>query len=219
MHTPSQPVDSEELGYYFHPALHAGDPGYPRLDVNIFAAPTYRHYDTRLLHLPIAYFGGVRQLDIRHPWHRASYRVCPGRITLRDFVDKPVVAFSFGGDATVEELPDRTHCSITSSAPILHLIEEEDPATLLGEEFESLLARRQGEWAGRQAEYESRLARADPAVLYFACLRALRRLLDEGAQTHDDGRAIIRRALHDAIHAAETGGQRVEYAPALEQLL
>ena len=212
-------MDSQELGYYFHPALHAGDPGYPRLDVNILAAPTHRHYDTRLLHLPIAYFGSVRQLDIRHPWRRASYRVCPGRITLRDFVDKPIVAFSFGGDAAIEEWPDRTHCTITSSAPIVHLIEEEDSATLLGEEFESLLARRQGAWVGRQAEFESRLTRADPAALYLACLRALRSLLDEDAQPHDDSRAGIRRALHDAIRAVETGGRRVEFAPALEQLL
>jgi len=212
-------MSSEELGYYFHPALRAGDPGYPRLDANIFAAPTHCHYDTRLIHLPIAHFGSVRQLDIRHPWRRASYRVYPGRITLRDFVDKPVIFFSFGGEATIEELPDRTRCTITSSAPILHLIEEEDPATLLGEEFESLLARRQGAWAGRQAEFESRLARMDAATLYFACLRALRHLLDQGTQAHDDSRASIRRALHEAIRAAETGGQRVEFAPALEQLL
>jgi hypothetical protein len=212
-------VNSDELGYYLHPAARAGELGYPRLDINIFAAPTHRHYDTRVLHLPVAHFGSVRPMDIRHPWHSANYRVCAGRITLRDFVDKPVVFFSFGGNATVEALPDHTHCTITSDAPILHLIEEEDPATILGEEFEALLARRRGAWAGRQDEYESRLTKVEPSALYLACLNALHQALDEGAHLADDGRAALRRILHDAIHAAETSGRRMEHAPALERLL
>ncbi len=212
-------MSSEALGYYLHPALQPGEPGYPRLEVNIFGAPTHRHYDTRVLHLPIAYFGGVRQLDIRHPWHTANYRVCPGRITLRDFVDKPVVFFSFGGNAALELLTDHTRCILTSSAPILHLIEEEDPATLLGEAFEGLLARRRGEWAGRQDEYEFRLTKVDPLTLYLACLHALRHLLDEGAHPHDDSRAGVRRALHNAIAALAERGGWTEHTPTLEQLL
>ncbi|MCS7055357.1 MAG: hypothetical protein NZM18_04185 [Thermoflexales bacterium] len=212
-------MNNDELGYYLHPALRPGEPGYPRLDVNLFAAPTHRHYDTRELHLPVAYFGGVRQMDIHHPWHAASYRVCAGRITLRDFVGKPVIFFSFGGDAVVETWPDRTHCVITSEAPILHLVEEEDPATVLSEEFEALLARRRGAWAGRQDEYEARLTRAEPLTLYLACLNALRCMLDGSAHPADDGRAALRHVLHDAIRAAEDGGRRVELAPALEQLL
>ncbi|MCS6849211.1 MAG: hypothetical protein RMN52_16020 [Anaerolineae bacterium] len=212
-------MNSDELGYYLHPAAHPGDPGYPRLDVNLFAAPTHRHYDTRVLHLPVAHFGSVRQMDIRHPWHVAHYRVCAGRITLRDFVDKPVVFFSFGGNAVVEVLADHTHCTITSDAPILHLIEEEDPATVLSEEFEALLARRRGAWAGRQDQYESRLAKVEPFTLYLACLNALHRTLDEGAHSADDGRAALRRILHDAIHAVEASGRRAELAPTLEQLL
>ncbi|BCX03381.1 MAG: hypothetical protein KatS3mg053_1319 [Candidatus Roseilinea sp.] len=212
-------MNSEELGYYLYPAARAGDPGYPRLDVNIFAAPTHRHYDTRVLHLPVAHFGSVRQMDIRHPWHVAHYRVCAGRITLRDFVDKPVVFFSFGGNAAVEVRPDRTHCTITSDAPILHLIEEEDAATLLGEEFEALLARRRGAWAGRQDQYESRLVKVEPVALYLACLNALRHALDEHAHSADDGRTAVRHILHDAIHAMEESGRRTELAPTLEQLL
>lgn len=212
-------MNSDELGYYLHPAVRAGEPGYPRLDINIFAAPTHRHYDTRVLHLPVAHFGSVRQMDIRHPWHSANYRVCAGRITLRDFVDKPVVFFSFGGNATVEALPDHTHCAITSDAPILHLIEEEDPATVLGEEFEALLARRRGAWAGKQDEYESRLTKIEPFALYLACLNALQRTLDEGAHPADEVRTAVRHVLHDAIHAAEMHGHRIEHAPVLEQLL
>lgn len=212
-------MNSDALGYYLHPAAHPGDPGYPRLDVNLFAAPTHRHYDTRVLHLPVAHFGSMRQIDIRHPWHPASYRVCAGRITLRDFVDKPVMFFSFGGNAIVEVLPEHTHCTITSEAPILHLIEEEDPTTILGEEFEALLARRRGAWAGKQDEYESRLTRVEPFALYLACLNALHRTLDEGAHRADEVRMALRHSLHDAIHAAEMRGHHIEHAPALEQLL
>ncbi len=212
-------MNSNELGYYLHPAARDGEPGYPRLDVNIFAAPTHRHYDTRRLHLPVARFGSLRQMDIRHPWHPANYRVCAGRITLYDFVDKPVTFFSFGGNAVVEVLSDHTHCAIASDAPILHLIEEEDPATLLGEEFEALLARRRGAWAGRQDEYELRLTRVEPVALYLACLGALHRTLGEGAHPPNDGRTPLRRALHDAIGAAEAQGRRIAHGPTLEQLL
>lgn len=212
-------MNSNELGYYLHPAARDGEPGYPRLDVNIFAAPTHRHYDTRLLHLPVAHLGSLRQMDIHHPWRPANYRVCAGRITLHDFVDKPVTFFSFGGNAVVEVLPDRTHCTITSDAPILHMIEEEDPATVLSEEFEALLARRRGAWAGRQDEYELRLTKVEPMALYLACLSALHRALDESAHPPNDGRASLRRILHDAIGAAEAQGRRMARAPALEELL
>lgn len=212
-------MNIDELGYYLHPATQAGMPGYPRLDVNLFAAPTHRHYDPRILHLPVAHFGSVRQMDIHHPWHPTHYQVCAGRITLRDFVDKAVVFFSFGGDAIIEVTPDHTHCAITSDAPILHLIEEEDPTTVLSEEFEALLARRRGAWAGRQDEFESRLTRATPLALYLACLRELHRRLDESPHPTDDGRAPLRHILHDAMRAAEKCGHPIQFASTLEQLV
>lgn len=204
-----------ELGYYFHAPLHGGEPGYPQLDITLFAAPTHRHYDPRQVTLAIAHFGSLRLLDIHHPWHDASYHVCPGRIVLRDFVDKPVVAFSFGGEARLAVAATCTRCTITSRAPIIHLIEEEDPATLLAEEFESLLARRRGAWAGKPTEYEARLIQADALQLYIACLRELREAFAAGHRPHD----AIYHAVAEAIGALEATGRWIEHSRTLAQLL
>lgn len=87
----------------------------------------------------------------------------------------------------VEALSDHTHCAITSNAPILHLIEEEDPAMLLSEELEALPARRRGASASRQDKYELRLTKIEPIALYLACRSALRQALDESAHPPNDG--------------------------------
>lgn len=205
-----------ELGYYLHPSDHPDDPGHPELEVNVVAVPEHQHYDARQVTFTIAHFGGVSRLDIRHPWHNARYRVCAGAISLLDFVDKPVVMFSFGGDLSVSEDDLCTRCKLKSSAPILWLTEEALVSRLLAEECLSLLARRHAAWLNKPLEYEARLARVDPLQLCIACLDETRRLCERFPC--DCGKALHRAAL-DAIRALKETGQWPAYVHSLSEVL
>jgi hypothetical protein len=209
-------MNLHELGYYFHPMRRIGDPGYPQLDVNVVAAPTHHHYDTRQATFPVSAFGGVQRLDVRHPWHASRYHVCPGTIVLTDFVDKRVEAFSFGGDMQTVESADHTLCMLTSTAPIIHLVDDEFPATILGEEFEALLARRHAAHAGHEDDFDARLIKADPLRLYIACLIALQQMIERMPRGCN---ALLGDALSDARSALESAGQWPMFPPYLEDIL
>jgi hypothetical protein len=206
----------EELGYYLHPSHHPDDPGHPELEINIVDAPEHLHYDTRQVTFTIAYFGGVSKLDIRHPWHSSHYHVCAGPIMLLDFVDKPVEMFSFGGEMIVTEGAMSTHCRLKSSAPILWVTDESTTATVLSEEFISLLARRHAAWAGQPAEYEARLSKADPLQLYIASLNQIRHMCEHMPRGCNE---VLHHATLAAIHTLETDGKWPLYVHTLEEVL
>lgn len=209
-------MNVHELGYYFHPMRRIGDPGYPQLEVNVVAEPTHHHYDTRQVTFSVAAFGGVQHLDIRHPWHPSRYRVCPGTIVLTDFVDKRVEAFSFGGALETVEHPDRTTCLLKSPAPIIHLVDDEFPATILGEELESLMARRHAAHGGREDVFEARLVNVDPLRLYIACLIELQSMVDRMPRGCN---SLLADALKDARMALEGDGLWPAFPPRLADVL
>jgi hypothetical protein len=206
----------EELGYFLHPAQHPSDPGHPELEINIVDAPEHQHYDTRQATFTVAYFGGVSKLDIRHPWHSSHYHVCAGPILLLDFVDKPVEMFSFGGEMEVTEGSARTHCRLKSSAPIFWVTDEGMSATVLSEEFISMLARRHAAWAGNPNEYEARLAKADPLQIYIASLNAIRQMCEHIPHGCNEA---IHHATINAIQALEAKGLWPLYVHGLDELL
>ncbi|MCS7087076.1 MAG: hypothetical protein NZL91_00015 [Thermoflexales bacterium] len=205
------------LGFALSPPVSVTDPGYPSLEVILLPEPTHQHYDPRQLTVVVAYLGGTRVLDVRHPWHAVQHRVCAGRIRLVDFVDKPMQFFCFGGDLAIESNEHYTRCVITSKAPILRWPDEELPVSILASLCEVLLARRRAAWLSRPAEFEARLASADPVRLYVACLYALRQHL--GANGVDDGRRGLRRLVSEALHGLQTSGRLPFGVLHLEQLL
>ncbi|MDW8396759.1 MAG: hypothetical protein RMM31_11010 [Anaerolineae bacterium] len=210
---------TDDLGFTFWPPIHEDAPGYPRLDITLFAAPTHRHFDPRQIQIYVDFMGSVRTLDVRHPWHNAAHHLCPGRIRLVDFADKTAEMFSLGGQLTVESFDTRTRCVVVSNAPILRWIEQEVPSTALACAFESLLARRRAAWLGRLSEFEARLTQLDPLALYKACLRSLCERLDLHATSYRDGRGVLRRAIRGALRALEASGDGLATAPPLEQIL
>jgi hypothetical protein len=212
-----------ELGYRFHPKRYAHSPGHPRLDVVLPATPSEEHYDPERLRVRVASIhGGVEYIVMHHPWHSATtrYRACAGRVILWDRRGKEVVAFTFGGDLSIEPGEPHTTCTLTSPAPIILLTGEPTTPRTLAEEVEVLLARRRAAWGLDKKEYEHRLASADPLTLYAACLEAL----DETLRTFWGGREDERarqfgrfvRAEIGALHAADLWPPAV---PALDELL
>lgn len=168
-----QPYD---LGYTFFPARHPHDPGHPRLDIIIRPEPTGLHFDPERVQIPVVQQEeNFENLLVTHPWARAeNLELFPGRVILRDRLNKVAEAFVFGGQVEINSDEEKTRLSLRSPAPILSLTIERSVAVLLAEEVEILLAERRAAWAGNLHEYEHRLARTDPLSLYHACLNSLR---------------------------------------------
>ena len=164
-----------ELGYFFHHRERPNAPGHPQLDVLMRSVPTEKHFDPEQLSLTVASeHRGTEFLRVHHPWSwLEQYRVCAGRVILKDRKDKKVGAFTFGGDLHIESEEMLTTCFLTSPAPILELIGTSSIPVLLAVETEIIFAKRRAEWVHDPAIYDKRLSAADPLILYIACLEAI----------------------------------------------
>lgn len=205
-------MDPKELGYYFHPRRHDGEPGYPQMDVNVVPAPEHRHFDVReAIFLVADAFDDVQALKIHHPKYSSTYTVCMGQILLNDFAEKSVRVFSFGGALKVVNQGDKTVCSLASDAPIVRLVRDEDVPTLLAEEFEGEYARLQAAWLGRERDFRVRVANADPLTMYVSFLRNVR---DRISQNVRAARADeIRDAADVAVAALAARGLWPRFPP------
>ena len=168
---------SYDLGYHFYPPDHPHDPGHPRLDIVLQSSPSLQHFDPDRVEIPVVTPGkNSERLTIYHPWPGLrSFQVYPGRIILRDRLNKVIEAFSFGGALEITTGEPRTVIRVQSEAPILNLAPQASIAILLAEEVEILLAERRAVWSRDLNAFEARLASIAPFVLYTACLNTLRR--------------------------------------------
>jgi hypothetical protein len=89
-------------------------------------------------------------------------------------------------------------------------------ATVLSEEFISMLARRHAAWAGNPNEYEARLAKADPLQIYIASLNAIRQMCEHIPHGCNEA---IHHATINAIQALEAKGLWPLYVHGLDELL
>lgn len=148
--------------------------GYSQLKVYLRSEPTFSHFDPEELRLSVAYDKGVDFINVTHPWTGLKqYDVAVGHVLFRDRKDKPVEAFTFGGQISIEPQDTQTTCILRSKAPICKLRDSVSVQALLARETDILLAERSVEWGGDDAGFEIRLATADPLLLYYACLRAM----------------------------------------------
>lgn len=169
-----------ELGYTFYEPTAWG--GYSRLDICIFTEPTLRHYDPEMVRFCVVneINGSLEHIAVTHPWRGSKrFRLCVGHITLRDRKGKVVESFSLGGDLEIATYKTHTHCQITSSAPIIKLIDTQDIGTLLAVEFESWLARQRASWAADDSGFERRLTHIEPFALFLAGLVELNKQLSQ----------------------------------------
>lgn len=165
-----------DLGYIFYPYEVKNHPGHPRLDIVLQEIPTERHFDPQQAHFKgISSNGCIEQITIHHPWPLAArYRVCAGRIILKDRRGKLVEAFSFGGDLQIRSDIGCTVCGLISTAPIFPLFTTHDLPMWITAEVEVILARQNAHWDPRHPyDYEAHLARMDPFLLYASSLQTL----------------------------------------------
>jgi hypothetical protein len=170
-----------DFGYAFEPDGSPDRPAHRRLTVVLRPAPTHAHYDPEHVSLPIfAPHGDLERLTVYHPWNGGpEYRAGPGRVILVDRVGKKVEAFTFGGQASVNESAAQVVLRIESPVPILALQFPDTVSFRLAAVVEGLLAQRRAAWdvRGHPAGLDERLAGVAPLVLYQACLQAIHQWL------------------------------------------
>ncbi len=168
-------IEHDEIGYWFEPFADPRLPGHPKLQVVIYAQPTLQHYDPESIEVPIVTESDhIESRLIRHlAPRRETLRVCAGTIIIRDRVNKEVEVFSLGGEMSIDSQFDHTVCTLTSPAPIFDLLLEHSLSVLLAEEIEMQLGERRAAWAAQPTLFDERLARAEPWLLFAACLKTL----------------------------------------------
>ena len=171
-------LDSDEpfkqvLGYGFFDRMRPTSPGYTKLNVSLRDEPGRGYFSPEYLRVSIINeTDKLEHLTIYHPWEDTeTYQIGLDRIVLRDNKGRTIEAFTFGGTLQIVDEGAYTACVLTSTAPILELVEEFSITNLLAVETESTIA----EYQDRQdAEiFERWMAQADPLKLYAASIKAI----------------------------------------------
>ena len=113
----------KDLGYQLLPKTHRDSPGGSGLLVAIRKVPTEKHFDPKMMQIPLRDMHGVmkrRSLSLLSSGPDSD-RVCPGHVTLSDRSDKRVEFFTFGGSLEIISAPDANVYALHSPAPVLEL--------------------------------------------------------------------------------------------------
>jgi hypothetical protein len=166
----------EDRGYFLLPRAHPHSPGYTGLRIAIRARPTRLHFDPESIRLRLRdKYGSANwtALELGSP-DRGTGHVCPGRVIVRDRLDKRVHFFTFGSSLEVAWAPDVIVYSLHSPAPILELTEpEETIPDQLASETEAMIGEVQASWGSNDAGFARRLAQVDPLQFYLASLHSI----------------------------------------------
>jgi hypothetical protein len=166
----------ENQGYYLLPKFHPHSPGYTGLLVAIRERPTGMHFDPESIHLRLRDIQGVASrltLDLRTPFKHPRH-ICPGRVILRDRIDKRVEFFAFGGSLEAASVPGEMVYSLHSPAPILEITEPpESIPDQLAFETEAMIGELQARWGSNDRGFARRLAQVDPLQFYLASLHSI----------------------------------------------
>jgi hypothetical protein len=168
--------EMEDWGYYLLPRAHSHSPGYTGLRIAIRETPTKSHFDPESIRLRLRDKPGSAnwtKLELGSPGQGTGH-VCPGRVIVRDRLDKRVHFFTFGGSLEVAFAPGVTVYSLHSPAPILELTEpEESIPDQLASETEAIMGEVQAKWGSNDAGFARRLAQVDPFQFYLASLHSI----------------------------------------------
>lgn len=166
----------EPWGYYLLPRPHPDSPGYAGLVVAIRDQPTGLHFDPETMEIRLLDGDGVVRrtlLTLDTPFS-GSRRVCPGRVTLHDRVDKRIELFTFGGSLEAVAVPGETVYLLRSPAPILELNPGvESFSDQLASETEVTLAKIQARWGRNDDGYARRLAQIEAGRFYVASVQSI----------------------------------------------
>ena len=213
---------TRDLGYYFHPPDDPAMMGYLRLDIQIPAEPTERHYDPeKASFLVLAPEVGVDRMVVAHPWRGPRrWQVLVGRIILEDRREKIIEAFCLGGELRIGVEPRLTRCSIISPAPILPLDRLGDPLVMIASEFEALMAIYRTAWQMDDEGFYACLAEADPEDLFYAGLLEVRARFDRlPVKARGKGYWDAWNDVEKTLAALEKRGDRIRPVKTFQELL
>lgn len=215
-------VDLVHFGYFFFPSTYRPPLGHAAFDVYLSAPRTDWYFDTQAATFTVAGDDAIRHVRIMHPWPQAPQRlrVVFGRFYVIAHNGERVEGCSFGGDLEIVDHGTHTSCHLTSLAPIFDIENPNGLIALLEPEIEAELARLRAEWTGSDAEFDRRLARLDPPMLFVVSLDFIDRYLHSRPQgTEDDQIMDERNAVHRAIHTLKDAGEWPEIVPTLRELV
>jgi hypothetical protein len=213
--------DQMELGFFFHPADDEFKLGHPKLEVNVYSEPTEEHFDPDQLLVPVTGpDGNFEVIKITHPWRGfQNYKVAIGHIIICDRYEKKIDAFIFGGNLKISNWDTNTHCLISSTAPIIPLINETSAEMLFVSEFESLLAKLRTNYDS-DIDLERKLMDTDPLIFFTAGLVSVRERLEELlAVLHDENYRDTYQIVINTIQLFKNKGKWPSIVPTLEILL
>jgi hypothetical protein len=219
-------MTSQNTGYYYYPSKYSPPLGHPRLDIYLFGEPTNRFFDAHKAIFHVAELDGFRELTITHPWEdwmgAEVERICAGRFQLIDRNEIPHYGFSLGGDLSIQKQEDYTLCSLTSSAPIFNLMEDDNQSVkdLLVNEFEVLFAQRMATWGTDETAFAKRMSEVEPLSLFLATLVKLEKEIEEmPLEVKEHGYQGITHIVNETIHTIKEAGDWPSNIPSISNLI
>lgn len=212
----------ERFGYYFHPSTYSPPLGHASVDVFLAASEDGWYFPTKSATFPVADDEGIHHLHVSHSWDfgQRDYKLAPGIFFLAAWDGDLVEGFSFGGDLAVDNEDDHISCRLSSSAPFFDLTDTNGLEGILVPEFEAQLGRLRAEWTDTDAEFDRRVATADPASLFVASLRLSNAYAHRlPAQDSDEFMLDDRQTVSHALHILQNAGQWPEQPATLHQLI
>lgn len=215
----------ENLGYYALPPRHKHCVGHIGLLILLRHEPAEKQvvFDPQTIHL--------RLLNWDSKAHWTTFKattpfpmsrvICPGPITIQDWIGQRATFFVFGG--SMDELdvsPSEKVYSLRSSAPILELTAAETTlANQLATEVEVLWAELQMSWGMNDEAFWHQLTRFDPVRLFVASSQAILNHYEQMPDLHTNQQ---RQALYHALQYEKSwlqqAGQWPELAPSMAEL-
>ena len=195
-----------KIGYLYHyPRLDHPTDNF-RLDIHISSEPTNKHFDVlRAQFLVKSEVGNIKHLKVTHPWNFEKFaQVSAGVVIMEDRKGSKEDAFTFGGKLTIENQEKQVFCVLVSSAPILEMSGATPLHIRFVEEVEIILAKIQAKYSDHQV-YEERLIKAEPFVLYLACLESMLEKYEVLAHKTDMQHQFLI-YLHSQMHRLEIAG-------------
>ena len=200
--------EMKDWGYRLLPQTHSHSPGYSGLRIAIRETPTKLHFDPESNRLRLRDRTGSADwtmLKLESP-DRGIGHVCPGRVIVRDRLDKRVVFFTFGGSLEVASAPGVIVYWLHSPAPVLELAEpEESIPDQLACETEALMATLQARWGSNDSGFAQRLAHVEPLQFYLASLYSILLRYSQSQALRDTFEDFYNALLEEKRWLVETG--------------
>jgi hypothetical protein len=211
----------DNWGYQISPESDHYSAGYNKLDIAIRERPTNRHYDPELVRLQVRDRDGFASwitLELGSSF-REGRHVCPGRVILRDRVDRRVQFFSFGGSLEVGAELGGVVYSLHSTAPVLGLNQLTQRVTdQFVFEIEAIIGERKADWVVDDAGFDRRLAQIDPLQFYLASVFSILVRLKDTPALHESLSDLYAMLSRERTWLRETGHWPAA-PPRLEELL